>query len=104
MQKSAVPAERSGVTLGFALRESRVALVTLVDRSGQALPLGSRVQREGSGMAPAIVGYDGQAYLEDLPVAVRLSVVTPGNEVCETRFEMPPAVSGIPNIGPLRCD
>lgn len=104
VQKSAVPAERSGVTLGFALRESRVALVTLVDRSGQALPLGSRVHREGSGMAPAIVGYDGQAYLEDLPVAVRLSVVTPGNEVCETRFEMPPAVSGIPNIGPLRCD
>lgn len=103
VQKQAVPADRSGLTLEFGLHESRVALVTLVDGQGRALPLGSRVHREGAVTGAAIVGYDGLAYLEDLTQAVRLSVVTPAGEVCEAAFQLPAAAAGIPAIGPLKC-
>jgi len=103
VQKEAVPAERAGVRLDFGLRRSRVALVTLVDAAGQALPLGSRVRVAGSAAAPAVVGYDGQVYLEDLPPRIRIAAVTPADTVCETAFELPAAFAGVPLVGPLSC-
>lgn len=98
-----VPADRSGVLVDFALREVRAAVVTLTTPQGWALPLGSRVRLEGGGIAPQIVGYDGQVYLEHMTAHNRLVVITPEGNSCEAAFAWPQAVEGIPAIGPVPC-
>jgi len=98
-----VPADRSGVLVDFALREVRAAVVTLTTPKGWPLPLGSRVRLEGGGIAPQIVGYDGQVYLEHLTANNRLVVIMPEGDSCEAAFAYPPAAEGIPAIGPVSC-
>jgi len=98
-----VPADRSGVLVDFALREVRAAVVTLTTPKGWPLPLGSRVRLEGGGIAPQIVGYDGQVYLEHLTADNRIVVIMPEGDSCEAAFAYPPAAEGIPAIGPVAC-
>lgn len=97
----AVPADRAGVKLEFLLQDAHAALLLLQDAQGQPLPLGSRVY--GAGRERAMVGYDGQAYVEGLEGRQWLSVVTPEGGSCELEFYYAPAGEGIPVIGPLPC-
>ncbi|WP_162932264.1 fimbria/pilus outer membrane usher protein [Solimonas sp. K1W22B-7] len=98
-----VPTDRAGLLVDFGLREVRAAVVTLADGRGWPLPLGSRVRLDGAGVAPQMVGYDGQVYLEGLSAKNRISVITPQGASCETAFAYPPQASGIPVIGPVVC-
>ena len=98
----AAPSDRAGTLVEFAIEPVRAALVTLHDGAGQPLALGSGVQVNGRA-GTAIVGYDGEVYLDTLAEHNRLRVQTPKG-ACTARFDHSPQADGaIPRIGPLAC-
>lgn len=97
----AVPADRAGVIARFGMRETRAALLILHDAQGQPIPLGSRVLFGDSGVA--VVGYDGQAYLEDLQARNRIDVLRDNAPACSLHFAYAASTRDIPVVGPLRC-
>lgn len=99
----AVPRDRGAVLVSFSLVESRSVIVELRDSQGQPLPLGSRVQVDAADATPAMVGYDGQVFLEQVPRRTRLSVRRPDGGQCEALLLAPERPEGIPLIGPLEC-
>jgi outer membrane usher protein len=59
------PQDRSGVVVKFPIKFSHAALLRLVDEAGAAVPLGSTATLRATGTVFP-VGYDGDAYVEDL--------------------------------------
>src|SRR6185312_1709369 len=57
------PPEKSGVLVRFDVRSSHAAIGVLTDGSGKPLPVGAAVTH---GDGETVVGYDGEAYLQDL--------------------------------------
>jgi outer membrane usher protein len=49
------------------------------------------------------VGYEGEAYVEDLSPHNELTVELPDGLHCTIVFEYHPVPGDIPSIGPLRC-
>jgi outer membrane usher protein len=96
-----VPADRAGVIAHFGMRETRAALLILHDAQGRPIPLGSRVLRADSGSA--VVGYDGQTYLENLDAMNRIDVLRTEGRSCTIRFTWTQSTDGISVIGPLVC-
>nr|WP_241696070.1 fimbria/pilus outer membrane usher protein [Solimonas terrae] len=84
----AVPAAGRGVRVDFKLRIAHAALVTLRDGEGRPLPIGSHVQIKRPRGGGGIVGYDGQAYLEDLDVRNTVVVVSPDGSRCHANFTL----------------
>jgi len=98
----ATPGDRAGTLVEFAIEPVRAAVVTLHDGAGQPLALGSGVQVNGQA-GTAIVGYDGEVYLDTLAEHNLLRVQTPKG-ACTARFDQQPQADGaIPRIGPLVC-
>ena len=96
------PQDRSGVVLRFPVRVSHGALLKLVDEAGVALPVGSTARLRASGaMVP--VGYDGDAYIQDLNSHNEVDVEQPDGRRCSAAFDYQPAPGEIPTIGPLPC-
>ncbi|PBJ82146.1 hypothetical protein CMZ84_13480 [Lysobacteraceae bacterium NML93-0399] len=100
---SATPSDRAGTTVGFQLREVRAALLVLHDADGAPLPVGATVlgSRDVDGVT-AVVGFDGEAYVEGLSQTNHLRVRSDAGD-CSVRFEAPRQTDSIPRIGPLRC-
>jgi len=100
---SATPSDRAGTTVGFQLREVRAALLVLHDTDGAPLPVGATVlgSRDVDGVT-AVVGFDGEAYVEGLSQTNHLRVRSDAGD-CSVRFEAPRQTDSIPRIGPLRC-
>ena len=98
----ATPGDRAGTLVEFAIEPVRAAVVTLHDGAGQPLALGSGVQVNGRA-GTAIVGYDGEVYLDTLAEHNLLRVQTPKG-ACTARFDQQPQADGaIPRIGRLVC-
>lgn len=95
------PADRSGVMVRFPVTRVRAALAILVDEAGSPLPLGSTVET-GRG-EPAIVGYDGQAYLDNLKGDATLQVTRPDGTRCTAALIYPAHAHDLPQLGPLTC-
>ncbi|MCF7222653.1 fimbria/pilus outer membrane usher protein [Marilutibacter chinensis] len=102
VERIATPGDRSGARVRFAITPVRAAVIVLHDTSGRPLPLRSRVYLEGRDTG-AIVGHDGETYLEELAGHNRLSARTPSGTLCHASFLYPEAEDAIPRIGPLRC-
>lgn len=100
---STTPSDRAGATVGFRLREVRAALLVLHDATGTPLPVGATVlgSRDVDGVT-AVVGFDGEAYVEGLSSRNRLRVRSDCGE-CSVGFDLPRHVDSIPRIGPLLC-
>jgi len=98
----ATPRDRSGTRVRFGITPVRAAIVVLHDGAGQPLLLGSSVQLESAGNAGALVGYDGEVYLDTLSDHNRLRAGTPDGN-CHATFDYPAANDAIPRIGPLTC-
>jgi outer membrane usher protein len=49
------------------------------------------------------VGYDGQAFIEDLTNRNLVMVQFPNGQRCSASFEYRPVADEIPKIGPLLC-
>jgi outer membrane usher protein len=86
----------------FGMKPVRAAVVILHDASGAPLPLGSRVHAPGLS-EPAIVGYDGETYLDTLDAHNTLRIELPESGSCEVSFDYPADGQAIPRIGPLSC-
>jgi len=96
------PQDRSGVVLKFPIKFSHGALLRLVDESGVSVPLGSTAALRTTGVVVP-VGYDGDAYVEDLSPHNQLAVEFPDGHRCAVSFDYKPVAGEIPSIGPLRC-
>ncbi|WP_405048924.1 fimbria/pilus outer membrane usher protein [Rhizobium rhizogenes] len=84
------PTERAGAVVNFKVEtEGQVALVTLKDESGQFIETGSTGKIDGE--RDFIVGYDGQAYLDDIGETHRLSIKQPTKGECEAQITVSPA-------------
>jgi outer membrane usher protein len=96
------PQDRSGVVIRFPVKISHGALLTLVDDTGEPLPVGSAAKLRATGeLVP--VGYDGDAYVQDLGTTNEIEVELPDGRHCTTTFSYHPVTGEIPKIGPLRC-
>jgi len=96
------PQDRSGVVVRFAVKISHGALLQLVDVAGQPLLVGSTATLRSTGVAVP-VGYDGEAYVEDLGPHNLISVELTDGQHCTVLFDYRPVPGEIPRIGPLRC-
>lgn len=100
IDRIATPRTRAGVRVRFELAPLRAAVLVLQDAAGRPLPIGSTVQPEDGDMA--MVGRDGETYLEALQSHNVLRVRTPDG-VCRIAFDAPRTDDVIPRIGPLTC-
>jgi outer membrane usher protein len=96
------PQDRSGVVIKFPVKISHGALLQLVDDAGVPVPVGSTAKLRGIGAAVP-VGYDGDAYVEDLNPHNEIDVERPDGRRCSVAFNYQPMRGEIPSIGPLRC-
>ncbi len=96
------PQDRSGVILRFAPHITHSALLRLVDPAGKPVALGSTATLRATG-AVVPVGYDGEAYVEDLAPHNRVIVLREGHPACTADFDYPASPGDIPTIGPVRC-
>jgi outer membrane usher protein len=96
------PQDRSGVVIRFPIRFSRSALVRLVDDAGSPIHLGSTATLEATA-AIVPVGYDGEAYLEDLGPHNKITVELENGKHCTATFDYNPVPGDIPTIGPISC-
>jgi outer membrane usher protein len=96
------PQDRSGVVVRFPVHFSHGALLKLVDQAGNPIPLGSTVMLLASG-AIVPVGYDGEAYLEDLTPHNKLTVELKDGQHCAASFDYKAVPGDLPTIGPIRC-
>ena len=101
--KEVRPQARSGVIVKFPVRIRHGALLQLVDEPGAPIPLGSTAtpQRPSATVVP--VGYDGEAYLEDLEPHNQVVVDRPNGRRCKVAFDYTPVPGDLPLIGPLTC-
>lgn len=100
----ATPRDRAGTTARFRMSPVRAALLVLEDAAGAPLPMGSHARLVGQDAAapPAIVGYDGELYIEGLSDLNQLRISADAGD-CMVRFTLPRDASRIPRLGPLRC-
>ena len=96
------PQDRSGVVVRFAVKQSRGALLRLVDGAGKPVPVGSRAVLQGTG-EPATVGFDGEAFVTGLGDHNRLVVTRQDGTACVARFEWTPQPGSLTTLGPLAC-
>jgi outer membrane usher protein len=96
------PQDRSGVVIKFPMKFSYGALLKLADESGAPVPLGSTATLVATG-ATYPVGYNGEAFVENLGPHNELRVERPNERVCAVGFDYKQIPGDLPTIGPLRC-
>jgi outer membrane usher protein len=96
------PPDRSGVVVKFPIRKTNGALVVLVDETGHPIPVGSTATLRATGIV-APVGYDGEAFVENLGKTNQIDVQLPNDGRCIVAFSYAPSPGEIPKIGPLTC-
>ena len=102
VDQTATPRTRAGVRVHFELAPLRSAVLVLQDAAGRPLPVGSTVRADGPDGDEAMVGRDGETYLEALQPQNALRVQTPDG-ACRVTFDAPATDAVIPRIGPLTC-
>ena len=101
---SATPTDRAGTLVAFGITQARSASVILVDSDNKPIEIGSQVRLITKKDAPsAIVGFDGEVYLDTLDEHNALEVTTPSGDICKASFDYQKQGDGIPLIGPFIC-
>ncbi len=95
------PRLRSGVVTDFGVRRTTAALLVIHDLDQQPLPLGSRIMRNGAFVTA--VGYDGQAYVEQLDTGQLFNAERPDGTACRFSVPTPDSKAVLPTIGPILC-
>lgn len=101
-QAVVVPGDRAGVIVEFGVARVAEATVILVDAAGKLLPVGAFVTVAGA-KEPAVVGYDGRAYLTGLSKHNSIRVEREGAPDCTAQFDFVPVAGGQALIGPVTC-
>jgi outer membrane usher protein len=95
------PYARSGALVDFEVRQSRGALVELVQANGSVVPAGARVRLSPGGMS-FMVAKRGEVYMTGLQASNSIEVSWPGSH-CSVHLELPAGGEVLPRIGPLAC-
>ena len=101
-EKTVVAAYQNGVVVDFAARRVRSAVLKLVDAAGKPIPTGYVVQLANG--RQGMVGYDGEAYLEDVDQSNTGRIDRGIDGVCMFGFRFPDGDAVQPVIGPVRCE
>ena len=96
------PRDLSGVVVKFPIKISHGALLRLVDEAGTPLPVGTIAKLRATGVVVP-VGYDGDAYVQDLAPHNNVDAELPDGQRCTITFDYQPVAGEIPVVGPLRC-
>ena len=96
------PQDRSGIVVRFPIRISHAALLRIVDDAGLPLSVGSKAVLRAT-QAAFPVGYDGEAYVQDLSALNQVDAELPNGRRCSAAFYYLPIKGVIPTIGPVRC-
>jgi outer membrane usher protein len=96
------PQDRSGVIVKFRTKVSHGALLRLIDENRAVVPIGSMATLRSTGIAVP-VGFEGEAYVEDLNLHNEVSVEMVSGRVCSAVFDYRAVAGDIPTIGPLVC-
>ena len=100
----ATPSDRAGTLVTFDITETRSASVILKDSNDEFIPLGSQARLISKKNTPAaVVGFDGEVYLDTLDEHNILEVIKPSGEVCKVSFDYQKSGDGSPLIGPFTC-
>lgn len=84
-KQTVIPSEGSGAVVDFKVETGgRVALITLKNESGDFIEAGSTGTIDGS--RDFVVGYDGQAYLDNVSEKHRLLITQPTGGDCEAQI------------------
>jgi outer membrane usher protein len=102
VESTVTPGDRAGVLVRFGVHKVRAATLILHDGDGQPLPLGSTVYG-GSLSEPAVVGYDGMVFLDNLQTKTALRVERPDGRGCQLHASYPASSHELPQLGPLLC-
>ncbi|HUD31791.1 MAG TPA: fimbria/pilus outer membrane usher protein, partial [Variovorax sp.] len=101
-EKTVVAGYQNGVVVDFAARRVRSAVLKLVDAAGKPIPTGYVVQLANG--RQGMVGYDGEAYLEDVDQSNTGRIDRGIDGVCMFGFRFPDGDAVQPVIGPVRCE
>lgn len=96
-----VPYRRAGYAATFRVKQSRSAVMTLVDEAGQYLPPGSEVIMAEDQRYP--VALKGVAFLENLQKKHRIKVALPDGQLYSCRLEYPENAAPLPDLGQIAC-
>ncbi|MGH8397837.1 MAG: fimbria/pilus outer membrane usher protein [Gammaproteobacteria bacterium] len=99
--EDAVPAYRSGVVVRFPVTTVRGATLTLQLPNGKPVPAGAEVSVTGQ-PGTALVGFNGQVYLTNLPPEVSLSASW-DDQRCAVSFKLPATQAILPDLGIRTC-
>ncbi len=99
----AVPSDRAGVHVAFAVRKIHSAIATITDASGRFVPAGASARIEGRD-EPATIGFDGLLYLESPPASARVTVELGTGATCAFRLPttIPPGIQS--RLGTFVCE
>ncbi len=101
---SATPTDRAGTLVAFGITQARSASVILKDSNDEFIPLGSQARLVSRKSATAaVVGFDGEVYLDTLDEHNVLEVTTPSGDICNVNFDYQKQGDGIPLLGPFIC-
>lgn len=93
LEQEAVPTQRAGVAVRFAIARISAVLLTLVDEAGAELPLGTTAKMAGDDAAPLMVGFGGQLYIEQ---AIAGATVTLAAETGRCTVRLPANLADVP--------
>jgi len=86
-KQTVIPTEGGGSVVDFKVETGgHVALVTLKSESGDVIETGSSGTIDGNDESSFVVGYDGQAYLENVSNKHRLLIHQPTKGDCEAQI------------------
>lgn len=94
--------DHGGALVTFPIRRIVCAQIALVDAAGRPVAIGSRVLHEESGET-ALVGWQGETYLEGLSALNHLRVRTPDGRTCRATFAADVDAAQMSRVGPLAC-
>lgn len=97
------PYDRVGAWVDFEVNtDARSALVAFVDEAGEPIELGSSVVVEGQAET-YVVGYDGQAWLEELRAHNVAEITTPDRARCRASFAYQASTGSQVRLEGVRC-
>lgn len=103
IEREVTPTDHGGVRVDFTVVELRPAIVVLHDVDGKPVAAGTRLSYGEGGTA--MVGFDGEAYLETLDAGTVLEGRLDGRTCRFTLPAAPASEDGAPSrLGPFRCE
>lgn len=100
----ATPTDRAGTLVAFGITQARSASVILKDSNNEFIALGSQARLISKKNTPAaVVGFDGEVYLDTLDEHNILEISTTSGDICTVSFDYQKQGDDIPLIGPLTC-